>query len=534
MNYYRVPYDYMDSVVVRWGGRYVEASEGRSAAAPSFRAFLSYSHADFAAAQRLHRKLERYRLPRHMRPAGGDGRIGTIFRDREDLAAATDLSASVRDALASSQALIVLCSPEARASQWVAREIALFRELHPDRPILAALIDGEPHEAFPAALQDGCEPLAADLRKQGDGYRLGFLKVVAGVIGVPLDALVQRDSQRQIRRVMAVTGLACAIALVMAVMTAIALKARGEAQRQQAAAEGLIEFMLTDLQEDLAGTAGVAVMARVNQRALAYYEGQQSLAALSPDSLERRARVIGRLGEDAIFRKDYALARRNLTERARTTLSLLGDAPDDPERQFDHALSLNRLAVLSEAEGKAAQAEAELRQSWALLSGLRAWKSGDPEWRRATALVAGNLCAIDALARAVDDSTLGKCRIAVELGVRLAADDKVASRAPYDLVFNMMWHSVALEQAGRRDDAGSVRRKTLQLADRLASTHPDNRKIKSQRMEIYGYLASFEAPPVRRAMLTTALRIAQELTQLDPERADWRSNLDNFRKRLEE
>lgn len=35
-------------------------------------------------------------------------------------------------------------------------------------------------------------------------------------------------------------------------------------------------------------------------------------------------------------------------------------------------------------------------------------------------------------------------------------------------------------------------------------------------------------------MLTTALRIAQELTQLDPERADWRSNLDNFRKRLEE
>jgi hypothetical protein len=505
-----------------------------SAVMPSFGAFLSYSHADKAAAQRLHRKLENYRLPGHLRQAGADSRIGKVFRDREDLPAATDLSASVWQALAASRALIVLCSPEAKASRWVAREIVLFRELHPDRPILAALLCGEPDAAFPAPIHEGGEPLAADLRKEGDGYRLGFLKVVAGVIGVPLDALVQRDSQRQMRRVMTVTGLACAIALVMAVMTAIAFQARGEAQRQQAAAEGLIEFMLTDLREDLDGTAGVAVMTRVNQRALAYYEGQQSLTALSPDSLERRARVIGRLGEDAIFRKDYALARRNLSERARTTFSLLVAGPEDPDRRFDHALSLNRLAVLSEADGDAAQAEAELRQSWALLSGLRAWKSGDSEWRRTTALVAGNLCAIDALAKAVDDSTLGKCRIAVELGERLAAEDKVASRAPYDMAFNLMWHSVALEQAGRRDDASSVRRKALRLADQLASGHPDNRKIKSQQMEIYGYLASFEAPPVRRAMLTTALRIAQDLTRLDPERADWQSNLDNFRRRLEE
>ncbi|WAC25206.1 toll/interleukin-1 receptor domain-containing protein [Blastomonas sp. SL216] len=512
----------------------MEASDGRSAATPSFRAFLSYSHADITAAQRLHRKLESYRLPRHMRPAGDDGRIGAIFRDREDFPAATDLSASVRKALAASQALIVLCSPDAGVSRWVAREIALFRELHPDRPILAALLCGEPEDAFPAALHHGGEPLAADLRKEGDGYRLGFLKVVAGVMDVPLDALVQRDSQRQIRRVMAVTGLACAIALMMAVMTVIALQARGEAQRQQAAAEGLIEYMLTDLREDLDGAAGVAVMTRVNQRALAYYEGQQNLTALSPDSLERRARVVGRLGEDAIFRKNYALARRNLSERARATLSLLDAAPGDPERRFDHALSLNRLAILSQAEGNGAQAEAELRQSWGLLSGVRAWRSRNPEWRRTTALVAGNLCAIDALAKAVDDATLEKCRIAVELGERLAGNDEVASRAPYDLVFNLMWQSVALEQAGRREDASSVRRQALRLADQLASENPNNRKIRSQQMEIYGYLASFEAPPIRRAMLFRALGIARELTRLDPERADWRSNLVNFRKRLEE
>lgn len=500
----------------------------------SFAAFLSYSHSDKLAAQRLHRKLEAYRLPRHLRRAGQAASIGKVFRDREDLPAATDLSASVRQALAASQVLIVLCSPQARASRWVAREIELFRELNPDRPILAALLRGEPDAAYPGPLHVCGEPLAADLRKEGDGYRLGFLKLIAGIVDVPLDTLVQRDSQRMMRRVMAVTGLVIAIAVAMAVMMVIAIQARSEAQRQQAQAEGLIEFMLTDLREDLDGAAGVAVMTHVNQRALAYYEGQKSLSALPADSLERRARVIGRLGEDAMFRRNYALARRNLEERVRTTRSLLDQAPGDRSRRYDHALSLNRLAILSEAEGAGARAEAELRESWALLAGLKTWESREPEQRRTTALVAGNLCAIDALGKAVDRATLDKCRIAVELGKALAERDKVASRAPYDLVFNLMWYSVALQQAGRSDQARSVRRETLRRTDQLAGEHPGNRKIRAQRMEIYGYLAAFEAPPLRRAMLITARDIAQDLTRADPERMEWRSSLEKFTQALEE
>ncbi len=512
----------------------VQQIEANRPAETTFRAFLSYSHTDKAEAQRLHRKLEGYRLPGHLRQSGTKGRIGKVFRDREDLPAATDLSASVQQALAVSQALIVLCSPDAKLSRWVAREIELFREIHPDRPILVALLRGEPEASLPDELSRVCEPLAADLRKDGDGYRLGFLKLVAGLVGVPLDALVQRDSQRQVRRVTAVTGIATAVAIAMAVMTVIALEARSEAQWQQAEAEGLIEYMLTDLREDLDGAAGVAVMSRVNRRALAYYEGQQSLSSLSPESLERRARVIGRLGEDAILRKDYGLARRNLEERARTTLGLLNEEPSDPKRRFDHASSLNRLAILADAEGNGGQAEADLRASWALLSGLRAWESGSAEWRRTTALVAGNLCAIDALNTKVDEQTLENCRIAVDLGRALAAHDGVPSRTPHDLAFNLMWYSVALQQAGQPDEARKMRAEALRLTDSLAAQNPDNRKIVSQRMEIYGYLAGFEPRPTARAMLEISKDIAEELTQLDPERASWKSSLDNFRSKLEE
>ena len=167
----------------------MDQAEARPAA-PQYRAFISYSHADARFGGWLHRRLENARLP--------DGsRLAPIFIDRAELAAGSDLSAQVRDALSRSAALVVVASPAARASRWVGQEIELFRELHPERPILAALVASEPDEAFPPALlgQAGrtLEPLAADFREGQDGKRLGLLKIVAGLTGQPLDRLDRAD-----------------------------------------------------------------------------------------------------------------------------------------------------------------------------------------------------------------------------------------------------------------------------------------------------------------------------------------------------
>lgn len=305
----------------------------------TYRAFISYSHADAAFARWLHARLETYQLPGELArllPAGERrGRLGPVFRDREELPASIDLSASVREALAASDVLIVLCSPDARQSAWVGREIEVFRELGPDRPILAAIVRGEPAEAFPPPLLQGREPLAADLRKQGDGRRLGFLKIVAGIAGVPLDALVQRDAQRKLRRVIAVTLVTSAAAIVLAVMTVIAIRSGNEATRQKAGAEGLVEFMLTDLRADLRGVGRLDLMTRVNQRALAYYSAQ-NLADLPADSLERWARILHAMVEDETQREDgdLDLAARIANQAHRTTSHLLRNAATDPDLVF--------------------------------------------------------------------------------------------------------------------------------------------------------------------------------------------------------
>jgi tetratricopeptide (TPR) repeat protein len=269
-----------------------------------YAAFLSYSHKDAAAARRLHRRLETYRIPRRL--VGSEGqrgpvppRLTPVFRDREELPAAGDLSAAVRAALGASGALIILCSPAAAASSWVAKEIDAFRALHADRPVIAAILEGEPAEAFPPNLAAaGAEPLAADLRPGHDGRRLGLLKLVAALSGVPLDALVQRDAQRRLRRVTAVTGIALAGVVAMAVLTAVAFQARREAQRQRAEAEGLVEFMLTDLRDRLRGVGRLDAMRTVNIRALRYYGDSGDLPHLSDDALARRARILHAIGED--------------------------------------------------------------------------------------------------------------------------------------------------------------------------------------------------------------------------------------------
>ena len=275
----------------------ITMAEAEPGGAGGYVAFISYSHKDAAVGRWLHRKLEGYRLPKRLAGTQGEdgevpARLTPIFRDRDELPAAGDLSEKVHAALAASRNLIVVCSPNSAASPWVAKEIETFRELHPDRAIFTAIVDGEPDRCFsPALLEGGAEPLAADLRKEGDGRRLGLLKLVAGLAGVGLDALVQRDAARRVRRVTYVTAAAVTAMLIMALLMAFALNARAEAERQRTEAEGLVEFMLTDLRDRLEGTSSLKVLTAVNQRALAYYQNQE-LDGLSPDSLERRARIL--------------------------------------------------------------------------------------------------------------------------------------------------------------------------------------------------------------------------------------------------
>src|ERR1044072_2290026 len=92
-----------------------------------YKAFISYSHHDRKVAEWLHRALETYRAPRKLTKSVNDETsrdLRPIFRDKAELAASSNLTEVIRDALDRSDALILLCSPTAAQSRWVNEEAA--------------------------------------------------------------------------------------------------------------------------------------------------------------------------------------------------------------------------------------------------------------------------------------------------------------------------------------------------------------------------------------------------------------------------
>lgn len=489
-----------------------------------FAAFISYSHNDVATASWLQRRLETYRLPKGLASARGGARLGRVFRDLEDLAAATSLPDAIRDALALSDALVVLASPAAKASRWVNAEIALFRELHPDRPILAAIVDGELDAALPETLtSDGREPLAADLRPDGDGRRIGSLKLVAALWGLPLGALIDRDSLRRRKSVIAVTVAALLVMAILIAMTAFAIQSRNEAQRQRAEAEGLVEYMLTDLRTRLRGVGNISVMSAVNDRALNYYQQQGDLSALPDDSLERRARVLLAMGEDEMRRGNLSAAQARLANAFDSTEALLRRSPDNPDRVFAHAQSEFWVGDLARLQGDDVGHEQHMRRYAALADRLNRI---DPDRVRALREVGyanGNLCALTA--RAASPPPTDHCSIALDAMRqvhRLRPDEQ---QAHVDLINRLSWKGESEFHAGRKPAAFALWDEALSEARQLVARDQDNRDSQDMLVATLltrGRFGRDDDPQVSAGHLAEAEVIARNLSRFDPANERWR------------
>lgn len=325
-----------------------------------YAAFISYSHADAVHVRWLHSRLETYRMPRAL--VGTESAFGPVprllppvFRDRDELPASGDLGGELRAALAGAASLIVVCSPAAARSRWVNEEILSFKRLHGENRVLALIVAGEPgdgaNECFPPALRlrlgaDGdlsdvaAEPIAADLRPGKDGRRLALLKLIAGVAGVPLDALARRDAARRQRRLVWITTASVAVAVFTIGLAVYAESQRRVAEQQRRLADRSLEFLI--------GTFNIANPATENPRTItaltvltrASRSARTELGdepAVSARLLRATGEIYANLGLPREAERDYraALARlprvgeqRAITELRRARLAYSrGDAP---------------------------------------------------------------------------------------------------------------------------------------------------------------------------------------------------------------
>jgi tetratricopeptide (TPR) repeat protein len=321
-----------------------------------YRAFISYSHADAATAAWLHRKLEAWRVPKRMRaenPALPD-KLAPVFRDREELGSAGELGPQIQAALADSDALIVLCSPEAARSRWVDSEVRAFRAGGRGDRVFALIVSGEPHsggerECFPPALRES-EPLAADLRPGKDGRELALLKLIAGLLGVPLDTLRQREARRRHQRMLAVTSLAVVVMLVTSFLAVQASIARQAAERRQKQAVALVDFMLGDLNEKLTQVARLDIMEDVHDHAMDYFRSLPD-TDVTDQSLLQRSRALTRIGNVRFEQGKPTKAKEAYLAAEKLAGQLAKAAPSNVERQLSHAYIVTYLGMAQWYEG---------------------------------------------------------------------------------------------------------------------------------------------------------------------------------------
>ena len=510
----------------------------------TYKAFISYSWADAKWGKWLQQAVETYRTPKALieKHAGMreiPARLTPLFKDREEQAAGASIGASIEAALADSEFLIVICSPNSAKSQWVNHEIAWFKtNRNPDK-ILALIVDGEPgdesRECYPKALthkiasdlsitdEPDEAPLAADAREGGDGKRLAKLKLVAAMLGVGLDQLLRRDDRRRVIRARIVAAASLALALVMSGLTWFAVEARNEADRQRAEADGLIEFMLTDLREKLEPVGRLDALYVVGQRALTYYAGQNP-GSLDADSLGRRARALLLVGEITNIRGNSEEALQAFTQAAATTEEQLARDPDNEQRIFDHAQSVFWVGYIAYNRDELDNAEAQFREYKRLADRLIELNPDKPEWQMESSYAEGNLGAMFLEQGRFEEAETAFSN-ALQMVEAMVEDGTFDVGQQIEIGMTVNWLGIVQGELGKLSESLSLHQREVGIYDAILAREPANASAKNRLAVALQHLAErqLESGEIDAAMrsLDRSLAVNSNLRRMEPENTEW-------------
>lgn len=461
-----------------------------------YRAFISYSHQDRKWAAWLQRALERYRVPKRLVGASGalgpiPRRLAPVFRDREDLSSASDLSLSVKESLEASETMIVICSPAAAGSAWVAEEVGYFQSLGRGDRVFALIVDGDPQASdpsercFPSPLTthpDGTsrEPLAADVRPSGDGKLLAKLKIIAGILGIRLDELRQRDMQRRQRLWMLSMSGALGVAIIMTVLAIAAISARKAAENRREHAENLVGYMVGDLKTKLDEVGRLDILEGLGGQVGEY------LQTLNPDevtdeSLIQQARVWRQLGEVNMEQADLAGALEAFAASRDILLELHRRNPREAQFVYELGNAEFWVGYVYLENGDFNRAENALNDYLAWSYRLNELESGNAQWLMEKAYAHNNLAAlVIRKGGGGDESALVHIEQAVEFNRQVLeiAPDNPTYLSEYGET--LAWLADTQMLACDLGNAFQSRQSSLEIARQLMEGSPGNTNYRSR------------------------------------------------------
>lgn len=220
-----------------------------------FDIFLSYSRKDEEFAKRLEEALENFSLPKGIKADSISTNRLRVFRDKNDLVPTEgDYYKTIEGYLKRSAYLVIVCSPNARRSRYVDKEVEVFLQVNEAKRVIPVLLSGKPNNecadspeesAFPESLCRALEmPLALPFTEftqregkvSGARYRDSWYTLLAKIFGAGRAEIERVDARRRARRRAILAAVSVAVIAALSVALVFALVARREAEAQRAEA----------------------------------------------------------------------------------------------------------------------------------------------------------------------------------------------------------------------------------------------------------------------------------------------------------
>jgi len=527
-------------------------------------AFISYSHAkDKPIASALQSAIQRLGKPLFRR------RVLRVFRDDTSLSATPGLWSSIEQALASSRFLIVLASPEAAASPWVAKEVAYWLERKTAETLLIGVTDGSLawdnsfgdlawREGMPLPVvlkgRFASEPKWVDLRAyrdRADTRDAKFTELAAdfaaAIRGMPKEDLLSQEVREQ-RRAQAWAWSAAGSLFVLAgaagwewksasdaeqvaiLQRQIAQEQRDHAEYNFAIAKQAADDVVFQLAQNLRNVQGMRVetVRRILDAARTLMDRIAQAAPDDPQLQRSRAAMLSEFTETFVRIGDLAQAEAAAWEGLAIVRKLAAADVGNASLQRDLYVFLTRLAAVQLTAGARTQALASYEDGLAIVRAQIAADPDNPIWRRDVTL---SLDRIGDVRLAVGDRAGALAAYEEGLAIRrkLAAADPGNTEWQSNLAASLDRMGRELAIAGRMAEALKVFEECLAIRRDLAAADPNN--AESQRQLTVSLLnvgqAHSELDDKAGALKAyeESLEILRKLVALDPSHAGWQSEL---------
>jgi tetratricopeptide (TPR) repeat protein len=517
-----------------------------------YRAFLSYSHHDKAWGKWLHAALESYRIDKDL--VGRDTPVGPvpktlrpIFRDREDFSAGHSLNEQTIAALEGSAALIVVCSPSAAQSKYVNEEVRRFKMLGRPERVIPVIVNGEPgfpaRECFPPALRNKVdadgeiaavpeEPVAADVRVEGDGKEMARRKVIAGLLGIGLDEIVRRAERARRRRTRLWTGLTAILFALTVAASGSSMYAWQQLKINEAFLGAMLKRATGIVDEAVVQAQRYNLPRAATLRLLLNAEGLfDDLAQFGQRSPELRYEKAWMLIQ---FARNYEILgdTEKQSERVKQALHLLqelaSEYPDTLKYERDKAVVYDQIARVLIARGMLNEALLTYQKAFAERHRLADREPGNADSQRDLLISYSNMGNV-LLAQGDLTNALYAYLNGVMVAERLAKENPGNPERQDDLAGSYSHVAQVLMTQGDLSRALLGYRATVSIREQLSKSEPNDGGRRRELAVSYAHVADvlLAQRDVVEALRTYRLgtAILERLVDADPGNAVWQRDL---------